>query len=655
MQTSLKSLVHEVFHTNLTQILFEEQNTVLKANQNQATAVQKAVKVLKRIQSEASTRLEGIKNVMLSNLLFRNEIGSDFLSVLKIPTGSAERQLNASENVSMEQVGQITEILSRLLILDVGSKMFSLNLKCKKTYNLDETGSYDNENGSYYENGSRLFLDLNVNVVAKYLKNVVSPATIMILNSILSLNVPIVFKIDASTIKKTEPNSYADLLFKLIDSDLDGNGNMDLESKKDKDTISNNNEMKYTHNNKTNTLDLLDDFDTLVDDTPNTFLNDTKDNGNDEKDVINNLVSGSIDEWINDLKEFLINNQNESTNNINNNEKMLNEYLLKLIDNGYLKKSLLSIFIYKLKGPYRTIRDINKEIFNDDENQNLTEKNVDEDEDEDDMFADDDDNNNNNNDNFEHKEINNENLIIELINNVMILTILNKLYKKLTIFIENQMIILAPNLSLLLGTNISAELITLSEGLENLVKIPSCNILVLGSNKQNKSLLGLSENYKDKYGGIIWKADLLKGLSDKLQRKLARTLSSKVALASRFDLAINQKLSLLSNNNNNNEMIIKEIDNLKTHGIKLKLDIEKQIDLQLLPLNKSNKYDKPIIIQDETNIKKKRGGKRSRNFKNKMKLSNQQMLNNRINLSSIKDNNNNNNNNDIEFEIDDEI
>lgn len=51
----------------------------------------------------------------------------------------------------------------------------------------------------------------------------------------------------------------------------------------------------------------------------------------------------------------------------------------------------------------------------------------------------------------------------------------------LMIYVESCMHIVAPNLCRLVGSSVSSKLINAAGGLEQLYKIPACNIQVLGS------------------------------------------------------------------------------------------------------------------------------------------------------------------------------
>ena len=69
--------------------------------------------------------------------------------------------------------------------------------------------------------------------------------------------------------------------------------------------------------------------------------------------------------------------------------------------------------------------------------------------------------------------------------------------KKLTVlkFVSSRMGMIAPNVSALVGSELTAKLIGLVGGIKALANIPSCNIQVLGSTKKNSSFLGSFQHH----------------------------------------------------------------------------------------------------------------------------------------------------------------
>lgn len=175
----------------------------------------------------------------------------------------------------------------------------------------------------------------------------------------------------------------------------------------------------------------------------------------------------------------------------------------------------------------------------------------------------------------------------------------------ITEFVEARMNLLAPNLTVILGALVSAKLIGIAGGLENLSKIPSCNIMVLGVDK--KSNLGLSSLSQIKHVGILYSCDLIKNVPLDSRKKAARVTAGKVALAARIDFAKGSRDGKL--------------------GMDLKLEIMKKIDMILAPPPGQASKALPVPIEGP---KKRRGGKRARKAKERYGQTELQKAQNKI-------------------------
>lgn len=102
-------------------------------------------------------------------------------------------------------------------------------------------------------------------------------------------------------------------------------------------------------------------------------------------------------------------------------------------------------------------------------------------------------------------------------------------------YLEASMSRLAPNLCALLGSQVTARLISLVGGLDALVKIPACNLQILGQEK--RQLMGLSGHSTLAHAGIIAQCDLVQQAPPDLKKKVVKTLAAKAALAARIDLS----------------------------------------------------------------------------------------------------------------------
>jgi U4/U6 small nuclear ribonucleoprotein PRP31 len=109
---------------------------------------------------------------------------------------------------------------------------------------------------------------------------------------------------------------------------------------------------------------------------------------------------------------------------------------------------------------------------------------------------------------------------------------------KLLGYVSSRMTLMAPNLSILLGSPIAAKLMGIAGGLTPLSKIPASNVLVLGAEKKTTAL-GLSRVTMGMHMGYIYECDLVQNAPSHIQRKAARLLSAKCALAVRVDLSRN--------------------------------------------------------------------------------------------------------------------
>jgi len=117
----------------------------------------------------------------------------------------------------------------------------------------------------------------------------------------------------------------------------------------------------------------------------------------------------------------------------------------------------------------------------------------------------------------------------------------------LTHFVERHVVNLAPSTVALVGPQVTAKLLGLAGGLQELAQIPACNIQTLGSLKQ-KDRAGLSTKQQQQGGGrqqqqqqphqgILVECDMLRHttLAPSVRNKLFKQIAAKVALAARCD------------------------------------------------------------------------------------------------------------------------
>lgn len=185
---------------------------------------------------------------------------------------------------------------------------------------------------------------------------------------------------------------------------------------------------------------------------------------------------------------------------------------------------------------------------------------------------------------------------------------------KITIYdyVESKMTFLAPNLSAIVGASTAAKLVSTAGGLTKLSKIPSCNLLVLGSKK--KTLSGFSKVAMLPNTGFIFYSKIVQACPPDLRRKIARLVANKATLASRVDAAHESVNGVIGQN--------------------FREDIEKKIDKLLEP--PPVKFAKPLP-KPLDGPKKKRGGKRVRKQKERFAVTELRKHANRMNFGEIED------------------
>ena len=178
-------------------------------------------------------------------------------------------------------------------------------------------------------------------------------------------------------------------------------------------------------------------------------------------------------------------------------------------------------------------------------------------------------------------------------------------------FISNNMKYFAPNLTLLLGAEISAKLVTEAGGLQELSRTPSGNILNMGRHELNLEGFSTMNKFNN---GYLTELKEYKDAVDSMKIKVLRRYANKTALAARKDAFINK------NRNENKE---KE----ENYGTELKKLIEEKVEKiknDIQPILK-----KPLPRPDDK-PSRKRGGKRVRGIKKKFELTEVRKLKNRM-------------------------
>ena len=182
--------------------------------------------------------------------------------------------------------------------------------------------------------------------------------------------------------------------------------------------------------------------------------------------------------------------------------------------------------------------------------------------------------------------------------------------RRLLNYVESRMFLLAPNLSNVVGTGIAAQLIGTAGGIENLSRMPACNIQVLGSQKKN--LLGFSKHGESGvkvHHGLFGTMEMVKNAPPGFQKQLVRMLSTTCALAVRADVSRTCPSGLI--------------------GSRLKAKMMKRFDkIQEMPKAKTKK---PLPVPDDK-PRRKRGGKKYRNLRAKLEMTEVRKYQNRLNF-----------------------
>eukprot|EP00996_Jenningsia_fusiforme_P000147 NODE_1106_length_1700_cov_24.976984_g979_i0.p1 GENE.NODE_1106_length_1700_cov_24.976984_g979_i0~~NODE_1106_length_1700_cov_24.976984_g979_i0.p1 ORF type:complete len:500 (-),score=140.77 NODE_1106_length_1700_cov_24.976984_g979_i0:199-1626(-) len=174
-------------------------------------------------------------------------------------------------------------------------------------------------------------------------------------------------------------------------------------------------------------------------------------------------------------------------------------------------------------------------------------------------------------------------------------------------YVQSRMTVIAPNLSVIVGTAIAAQLMGIAGGLSNLAKLPSTIVQRLG--KSRKNLTGFSASTVF-HGGFLLACDLVKAQADhKIRRRVLRLVAGKVTLAARVDANVLPAYNDDSAGTRLREEIIRLIEKMKEPP--------------------PAKQEKALPAPDDRQ-KKKRGGKRARAAKERYRMTEIRKITNRV-------------------------
>jgi len=179
-------------------------------------------------------------------------------------------------------------------------------------------------------------------------------------------------------------------------------------------------------------------------------------------------------------------------------------------------------------------------------------------------------------------------------------------------YVESRMAFIAPNLSAIIGSNAAAKLLGAAGGLTNLSKMPANNVSLLG--QQKKVSTGFGSAAQLPHTGFIYYTQLVQETPPDIRRKVARLVGTKCTLAARVD----------SFHEANDGHIGKDF----------KEEIEKKIDklTELAPVKGIRALKAPMDA-----IKKKRGGRRVRQMKERYAVTELRKQANRMTFGELED------------------
>jgi len=179
-------------------------------------------------------------------------------------------------------------------------------------------------------------------------------------------------------------------------------------------------------------------------------------------------------------------------------------------------------------------------------------------------------------------------------------------------YVESRMAFIAPNVSAILGAPIAAKLMGAAGGLTKLSKMPSNNICLLGQSKERRS--GFSTATQLPHTGMIYYSALVQDAPADLRRKVARVVGAKVTLAARVD-SFHQATD-------------------GNVGVEYREEILKKIDKFREPPSQKAVRTLPVPLDAP---KKKRGGRRVRQMKERYAVTELRKQANRMTFGELEE------------------
>jgi U4/U6 small nuclear ribonucleoprotein PRP31 len=98
-------------------------------------------------------------------------------------------------------------------------------------------------------------------------------------------------------------------------------------------------------------------------------------------------------------------------------------------------------------------------------------------------------------------------------------------------YIESRMNILAPNLTIIVGSKVAAQMMAMAGGLQELSRMPACNVQMMGAKR--KVTNGMSTAALGVRAGVIQQCPIVVNSPAEFQKKAVKLISAKCTLAAR--------------------------------------------------------------------------------------------------------------------------
>jgi U4/U6 small nuclear ribonucleoprotein PRP31 len=164
--------------------------------------------------------------------------------------------------------------------------------------------------------------------------------------------------------------------------------------------------------------------------------------------------------------------------------------------------------------------------------------------------------------------------------------------EKIFAYVESRISAVAPNISAIVGTAITAKLLGLAGGLQAVSRTPACNIMLFGALKKSMATTQFSAAGQQRHTGFIFQSPIVQSAEKSDRGRAQKAVSAKLILAARIDAGKGSRDG--------------------SFGRKCLAELTKRIEKMAEP--PPNKMTKALPIPQETN-RKKRGGKRARKQK----------------------------------------